>query len=33
VVLDELKQFMYEEDLAYNVSELPTGELVVIAEK
>jgi hypothetical protein len=31
--LDELKKFMHEEDLDYTVSQLPTGELVVTAEK
>jgi len=31
--LAELKKFMQEEDLSYSVNELPTGELVVIAEK
>jgi hypothetical protein len=31
--LDEVKKMMHEEDLDYSVSELPTGELVVIAEK
>lgn len=31
--LDELKHFMQEEDLDYKVNTLPTGELVVIAEK
>lgn len=31
--LAELKKFMQEEDLNYNVSELATGELVVTAEK
>jgi hypothetical protein len=31
--LSEIKKFMYEEDLDYQVKELATGELVVIAEK
>jgi hypothetical protein len=31
--LDEVKKFMHEEDLDYRVEELPTGELMVIAEK
>lgn len=31
--LDEIKKFMYAEDLDYQINELPTGELVVIAEK
>ena len=31
--LDEIKKLMQEEDLAYQVSELPTGELIVTAEK
>jgi hypothetical protein len=31
--LDEIKKFAQSEDLEYRVSELPTGELVVIAEK
>jgi hypothetical protein len=31
--LSEIKKFMYEEDLDYQVKELNTGELVVIAEK
>lgn len=31
--LAEIKKFMYEEDLDYQVKELNTGELVVIAEK
>ena len=31
--VDELKRFMCEEDMSYQINELPTGELVVIAEK
>ena len=31
--LDEIKKLMHEEDLEYKVSELPSGELVVTAEK
>jgi hypothetical protein len=31
--LSELKKFMHEEDLNYTVEELPSGELVVTAEK
>jgi hypothetical protein len=31
--LDELKKFLHEEDLDYKVDTLPTGEMVVIAEK
>lgn len=31
--LAEIKKFLQEEDLDYRVNELPTGELVVIAEK
>jgi hypothetical protein len=31
--LDEIKKFMHEEDLEYKVNELPTGELVITAEK
>lgn len=31
--LAEIKKFMYEEDLDYKVEQLPTGELVVTAEK
>lgn len=31
--LDEVKKLFQEEDLSYHVSELPSGELVVIAEK
>jgi hypothetical protein len=29
----ELKTFLQEEDMEYQINELPTGELVVIAEK
>lgn len=29
----ELKSFLQEEDMEYQINELPTGELVVIAEK
>lgn len=31
--LDEVKKLLQEEDLPYHVSELPSGELVVIAEE
>lgn len=31
--LDEIKKHLYEEDLSYSVEQLPTGEMVVIAEK
>ena len=31
--VDELKKFMYEENLSYNIEELENGELLVIAEK
>jgi hypothetical protein len=31
--LSELKKFLREEDMEYKVETLPTGELVVIAEK
>lgn len=31
--LGELKKFLREEDMEYKVETLPTGELVVIAEK
>jgi hypothetical protein len=31
--IDELKQFMTEEELSYQITELPSGELVVVAEK
>jgi hypothetical protein len=31
--LEEVKKLMHEEDLSYSVSELPSGELVIIAEK
>jgi hypothetical protein len=31
--LSEIKKFMYEEDLDYQVEQLPTGELVITAEK
>ena len=30
--MDELKKFLHEEDMSYKIEELPTGELVVIAE-
>lgn len=30
--VDELKKFMIQEDLSYQIHELPTGELVVTAE-
>jgi hypothetical protein len=31
--LDEIKKSLQEEDMHYEVSELPSGELVLIAEK
>jgi hypothetical protein len=31
--LSEIKKRLREEDLEYKVSELPTGELIVVAEK
>jgi hypothetical protein len=31
--LDEIKKSLQEEDMHYQVSELPSGELVLIAEK
>lgn len=31
--LDEIKKHLYEEDLNYTVEQLPTGEMVITAEK
>ena len=31
--LDEIKKHLYEEDLNYSVEQLPTGEMVITAEK